>query len=79
MRPACGTDTTTGPLVRGRLTAMAAGGMLRVGIAWTWQKKRDESSVARQFVKSLTLSPDMDKGHRRAEPATPEDQGTDFE
>jgi hypothetical protein len=45
MRPACGTDTTTGLLTSGRLTAMAVGGMVREGMNDGWQKKPDKSSV----------------------------------
>jgi hypothetical protein len=55
MRPACGTDTITGPFTAGRLTAMAGGGMERRGIDHRWQKRTPKSSAARQFVKSLAL------------------------
>lgn len=51
--------------------------MVRDGISDGWQKKRDESSAARQFVKSLTLC----RGSKRVQPTgtgRTDDQGTDF-
>ncbi len=45
MRPAWATDTTTGLFAAGRLTATAADGMVRNGMAHGWQKKSDESSA----------------------------------
>ena len=49
IRPACGTETTTGPMAEGRSTAMAVDGGARESMDHGWQKKRDESSVAKSI------------------------------
>src|SRR3546814_9099792 len=71
-------DTTTGPLVAGRLTAMAADGRVRRCIGHGWQKTAHESS---RRVNLLNLS--RYKARSRQSCATTpwrhqRDQGLDF-
>src|SRR3546814_12304364 len=71
-------DTTTGPLVAGRLTAMAADGRVRRCIGHGWQKTAHESS-RRVYLLNLSRYKERSRQSCATTPwRHPTDQGLDF-